>query len=109
VGARVVGLLPSGAWAELGALLTASHRSLREDFEVSSAELDVAVDTALAHGALGARLTGAGFGGSAIALLPTGAVEGVKAACVDSFTGQGWRRPQVFEVEPFEGAARVEP
>ena len=48
-------------------LLTASHVSLRDDYEVSDPALDIAVDTALAHGALGARMTGGGFGGSAIA------------------------------------------
>ena len=61
----------------MGPLFTASHESLRDDYEVSCAELDVVVDTALARGALGARMTGGGFGGSAIALVPTDAVEHV--------------------------------
>ena len=65
-----VAALEAGDLAAFGAHLTASHASLRDDFEVSCAELDVAVDACLAAGALGARLTGGGFGGSAIALLP---------------------------------------
>ncbi|MGH3359454.1 MAG: galactokinase, partial [Nocardioidaceae bacterium] len=64
-------------WNHLGTMLTASHASLRDDFEVSAPELDVAVDVSLEHGALGARMTGGGFGGSAIALLPEDRVGGV--------------------------------
>src|SRR5690606_14587117 len=52
--------------ARVGALMTASHVSLRDDYEVSCRELDVAVDAALAAGAPGARMTGGGFGGSAV-------------------------------------------
>ncbi|MGH8888757.1 MAG: galactokinase, partial [Acidothermaceae bacterium] len=65
-----VALMRQGDVAQIGPMLTQSHRSLRDDFEVSCAELDLAVDTALAAGALGARMTGGGFGGSAIALVP---------------------------------------
>ena len=56
------------AWEQLGTILTASHASLRDDFQVSCPELDVAVEAALEAGALGARMTGGGFGGSVIAL-----------------------------------------
>ncbi len=68
--AQTVELLRADRVEEIGELLTASHRSLRDDYEVSCAELDVAVDTALETGAIGARMTGGGFGGSAIALIP---------------------------------------
>ena len=54
----------------IGDLLDASHRSMRDDFEISVPELDLAVETAQANGAIGARMTGGGFGGSAIALVP---------------------------------------
>src|SRR5205807_2368889 len=66
-----VDLLRRNRLTEIGPLLTASHTSLRDDYRVSCVELDVAVDTTLATGALGARMTGAGFGGSAIALVST--------------------------------------
>ncbi len=59
-----------GDWSRLGTLMDASHESLRVDYEVSCEELDVAVAAARAAGALGARMTGGGFGGSAIALVP---------------------------------------
>src|SRR5699024_6828554 len=59
-------------FARAGALMSASHASLRDDYEVSSTELDAAADAARDAGALGARMTGGGFGGSAIALVPAG-------------------------------------
>ena len=103
-----VAALRSHDWAELGRLLAASHRSLRDDFEVSSAELDVAVDTALAHGALGARMTGAGFGGSAIALVPTQLAAQVRGACREAFADRGLCEPHVFDVVAADGAARLD-
>src|SRR5215470_12429080 len=66
---QVADLLRAGQPGKIGALLSASHVSLRDDFEVSWAEADVAVEAALAAGALGARMTGGGFGGSVIALV----------------------------------------
>ncbi|AUI51720.1 galactokinase [Arthrobacter crystallopoietes] len=93
--------------AAIGDLLTASHVSLRDDYEVSCAELDLAVDTALQHGALGARMTGGGFGGSAIALVPEEAAEKVGAAVVNSFRMAGLKQPDVFPVAPADGARRV--
>ncbi|WP_425560180.1 galactokinase, partial [Kineococcus glutinatus] len=65
---QTAALLQGGREREIGPLLDASHESLRHDYEVSAAELDLVVDTARAAGALGARMTGGGFGGSAIAL-----------------------------------------
>ena len=59
----------------LGQLFLASHASMRDDFEISVAELDTAVEAAVGAGALGARMTGGGFGGSAIALLPADRVD----------------------------------
>ncbi|WP_425595182.1 galactokinase, partial [Propioniciclava sinopodophylli] len=58
----------------IGALLDASHASMRDDFEISTPELDLATDVARAHGAIGARMTGGGFGGCVIALVPVDAV-----------------------------------
>lgn len=78
-------------WTSVGRLMTASHLSLREDYEVSCPELDAVVEDALARGALGARMTGGGFGGCAIVLLPEDAeaptavaVEASRGASVDA-------------------------
>ncbi|MEJ7757226.1 MAG: hypothetical protein WKF83_13830 [Nocardioidaceae bacterium] len=71
--------LRSRAWAQLGTLFTASHLSLRDDYEVSAPELDIAVDAALEADALGARMTGGGFGGSIIALVAAKGVDAVVA------------------------------
>lgn len=80
-------------WATAGALMTASHASLRDDFAVSCDELDTVVATALAHGALGARMTGGGFGGSAIALVPDDRADDVRRAVDRAFAAQGWDEP----------------
>ena len=66
-------------------LLTASHTSLRDDYRVSCLELDVAVEAALDAGALGARMTGGGFGGSAIALVPHDARDSIGARVLAAF------------------------
>ncbi|MCW2780408.1 MAG: galactokinase [Marmoricola sp.] len=102
----VVDLLHQGAVAGIGPLLTASHASLRDDYEVSCAELDAAVDAALRAGALGARMTGGGFGGSAIALVPVGSVSLVEDAVADAFSKKGFRAPECFTVEAGPGAHR---
>ena len=77
----------------LGALMAASHASLREDYEVSSPELDLVVETATAAGAYGARMTGGGFGGSAIALVPAGRAERVAAEVEQAFSDAGFAAP----------------
>jgi len=91
---------------ELGALFVASHRSLRDDYEVSCAELDVAVDTALTAGAVGARMTGGGFGGSAIAIVPAGTEQDVARAVVRAFAERGFAAPQFLTAEPSGPAHR---
>lgn len=83
----------SGDWQQAGDLLTASHASLRDDYEVSCAELDATVESALGAGALGARMTGGGFGGSAIALVPAEQIEDVAAAVAAAYAARGWRPP----------------
>lgn len=103
----VVALLRAGHPEQAGAFLTASHQSLAEDFEVSSAELDAVVDTAMAAGALGARMTGGGFGGSAIVLLRRGDVERVTGAVVAAFADAGWIAPHVWTAAAGDGAHRV--
>lgn len=91
----------------IGKLLTASHVSLRDDFEVSCPELDVAVEAALAAGALGARMTGGGFGGSAIALIRQDEEQSVSAAVLAAFRDNGFSAPSVFSVLPAAGAGRA--
>ncbi|WAP51689.1 galactokinase [Arthrobacter sp. ATA002] len=99
--------LQAGRMDTLGQLLTASHASLRDDFEVSCAELDLAVEAALTAGALGARMTGGGFGGSAIALIRCADEEQVRTAVLAAFQGRGFREPVLFTVLPAAGAGRV--
>jgi len=90
---------------QIGYLLTSSHVSLRDDYEVSCPELDLAVETALRHGATGARLTGAGLGGCAIAI---GVDAGHLAGFVpEYFAAAGLREPEIFAVTPTEGARRL--
>ena len=104
---ETVARLRAGDVAGIGQLLNASHISLREDYEVSCPELDLAVDTALAAGALGARMTGGGFGGSAIALVPEAGAGSVAAAVTEAFAAAGFRSPETFVVAPGDGAGRV--
>ena len=104
---EAVAILAAGAPERLGPLLAASHASLRDDFEVSCPELDTAVEAATAAGAAGARMTGAGFGGSALALVPEGRVTAVTAAVRAAFREAGFADPAVLPVEVAGGARRV--
>ena len=95
---KTVALLLEGRMSEVGSVFNASHTSMRDDFEISCSELDVAVETATAHGALGARMTGGGFGGSAIALVPAGRTAEVTAAVIRAFADRDFGPPDCFEV-----------
>jgi galactokinase len=99
-------LAAAGA-GSIGGFLDASHVSMRDDFEISCAELDLAVDTARANGAIGARMTGGGFGGSAIALSPAGLEQQVRDAVGQSFADAGYTAPDIFTVTPAAGASRL--
>lgn len=90
----------------IGDLLVASHASMRDDFEISVPELDTAVEAALAAGALGARMTGGGFGGAAIALIEQDAVQQVSDAVNAAFAASGFAAPVIFTVVPSAGARR---
>ena len=90
----------------IGELLIASHASMRDDFEISVPELDTAVEAALAAGAIGARMTGGGFGGAAIALIEQSAVDQVSAAVETAFADAGFTAPHLFTVVPAAGAHR---
>ena len=104
---HAVRLLRRGDVAGLGPLLTGSHTSLRDDFEVSIPELDVAAAAAEEAGALGARMVGGGFGGSVLALVPAGRVDAVTGAVESAYELRGWAAPVPFLVTPAEGARRV--
>ena len=92
--------------AAIGELLDASHISMRDDFEISVPELDLAVETAQTNGAIGARMTGGGFGGAAIALVPAESISRVQVAIDGAFAENGYVQPTMFTVTPSEGAKR---
>ncbi|MGH3312287.1 MAG: galactokinase [Streptomyces sp.] len=104
---QAVRLLDVGETAAIGPVLTAGHASLRDDFAVSCPELDLVVEASGAAGALGARMTGGGFGGSAVVLARAAAAESVGKAVNDAFAVAGYRAPRVFEAVPSAGAGRV--
>ena len=105
----VVESLRAGRVDEIGGLLNASHDSLSEDYRVSSPELDHAVRVARDAGALGARMTGGGFGGSAIALVPEPSRENVCHAVRESFRTAGLTQPRFFTALPSSGAYQEQP
>lgn len=100
-----VAALRASDFQELGALINQSHISLRDDYNVSCPELDCAVEAALAAGALGSRMVGGGFGGSAIALIRATSVEAVKAAISSAFAAAGYTAPRFFTSLPSSGAS----
>jgi galactokinase len=104
---EAVSLIRTDDFEGLGSAMTASHASLRDDYEVSCPELDVVVDVSLAHDALGARMTGGGFGGSAIALLPATEVSRVGGSIEAAYRARGWRPPGFLTAVPSSGARRV--
>jgi galactokinase len=105
----VVALLSGGAdpYPGIGRLLIQAHESLRDDFEVSWPEADVAVDAALAAGALGARMIGGGFGGSVLALARSEAAGPVRAAVTEAFARRSWTPPEFLTAAPSASARRL--
>lgn len=103
--ATVEALATSGPGA-IGGLLLASHASMRDDFEISVPEIDTAVEAAMAAGAVGARLTGGGFGGSAVALVPTDRIPRLSDAVRTACSERGLAIPDIRTVNPSQGARR---
>ena len=99
--------LRDGDTASLGSLLLASHASLRDDYNVSTPELDLAVDLLVEHGAIGARLTGAGFGGCVVALVARPHIADVARKTVARYKAETGLPADVFEVEAVDGAGPV--
>ena len=100
-------LAVKGNLAGLASLLNESHASMRDDYEITVPTIDLAVETALAQGALGARMTGGGFGGCIIAWCPAGRAERIGSAIRDAFEKAGFQEPSWFTAVPSEGAGRL--
>jgi galactokinase len=103
---QAVDALRDGDWPALGRLLSASHASLRDDYEVSVPELDGAVEAAESAGALGARVTGGGFGGNIVALVPAAGVDQAVEAMSHRALRNRWPSPRAGIVQPSDGARR---
>ncbi|MGW5668236.1 galactokinase [Micromonospora sp. NPDC003776] len=103
-----VALLRAGRVREIGPLLTASHASMRDDFEITVPEIDTAVEAALAAGAYGARMTGGGFGGCVLALVDADSADAVAAAVTAAYADRGFAAPGAVTVLPAAGAARLD-
>ncbi|MDO9590743.1 MAG: galactokinase [Microcella sp.] len=101
-----VEVLKAQGASAIGELLDASHRSMRDDFEISVPELDLAVETAVGAGAIGARMTGGGFGGAAIALVNLDDLSRVQVAIDNAFGEHAFGQPDTFVVTASDGAAR---
>ena len=104
---QAVDVLRKGRIADLAPLLDASHASMRDDFEITVPQVDLAVEVARAAGALGARMTGGGFGGCIIALVPAGKAEQIGAEIARSFADVGYGPPAHFAALPSAGAQRL--
>lgn len=99
--------LRRGRFDRLGPALTASHRSMQHDFANSTPVMDAVVDAAIGAGAAGARMTGGGWGGTAVILVPAEAAAVVADAAASTVEAMTGRRPDVLEVDPSPGARRL--
>jgi galactokinase len=98
--------LAAGDMAEVGRLLVEGHESLRRDYQSTIPEADLIVDSAVGHGAYGARLTGAGWGGAVVALAPTDAEARIMAEIESDFTRRFGRRPELWSTRASAGVRR---
>lgn len=105
---QFVDAFAAGDIKRAGELFNASHDSLRDDYQVTVPELDVAVDTARANGAYGARMTGGGFGGSIIALVDKGRSREVAQKIADAFAAHGFHQPRALAAVASSSAHRVD-
>ena len=102
-----VEVLRGGRVEDLGPLLTASHASMRDDFRITVPEVDTAVEALLAAGAVGARMTGGGFGGCVIGLVPESGLDAAGDAVRRAFADAGFGEPALFTAAPAAGARAV--
>jgi galactokinase len=105
---EAVTTLEAKNFAALGQLLNQSHASLRDDYNVSCPELNAAVDGAIAAGALGARMVGGGFGGSAIALIHAAQTQKTIASVEKAFSDNKFKVPRFFTSLPSQGAEVIQ-
>ena len=105
----VAELLEEGRLVEIGPALTASHASMRDDFQITVPEVDAAVEALLGAGALGARMTGGGFGGCVIGLVPERDVDAAGDAVRRAFADAGFDEPALFGATPEDGARPAPP
>ena len=98
---------PAETYRLIGQLLTEGHLSLRDDFEVSWPQADIAVDVAIGAGAYGAKMIGGGFGGSVLALVPANRLPAVRAALTEAFTRRSWSPPEFLDAVPSAAARRI--
>jgi galactokinase len=99
-----VDALSKSEFEKVGELINQSHASLRDDYTVSCPELDTAVEAALAAGALGSRMVGGGFGGSAIALIQASKTTETIRSIEKAFASKGFKAPRFFTSLPSQGA-----
>ncbi|MFD4760854.1 galactokinase [Streptomyces sp. NPDC058439] len=104
---QVIALLDAGDVRGAGPVLDAGHLSLRDDLRVSCPELDLVVSAAGEAGALGARMTGGGFGGSAIVLVEEAQADTVAKSVLAAFASAGYAAPRIFPAVPSAGARRL--
>ncbi len=104
--AEAVIALKAGDISAMGELMLASHASMRDDFEISVPAIDAAVEAAMEAGAMGARLTGGGFGGASIALVPHGRFDDIAEAIERALVDGSHPAPCIFPVRPSDGARR---
>jgi len=102
-----VDALRAGDWETVGHLFAASHASMRDDYEITVPTVDLAVSVSLEHGALGARMTGGGFGGCVLALVPEEQTQTVRAAVEDAYAAAGYAAPTSFLAQASDGATRL--
>jgi galactokinase len=102
-----VDALSNSDFEKVGHLINHSHASLRDDYTVSCPELDTAVDAANAAGALGSRMVGGGFGGSAIALIQASKTSETIKAIEKAFSDKGFKAPRFFTSLPSQGAELI--
>ena len=100
-----VAALGDSDYAEAGRIFTASHASMRDDFAITTANIDLIADTAVKAGALGARMTGGGFGGCVIALVPAERVEAVGDAVRSAVRAAGYEDPAISQTYAAAGAS----
>lgn len=99
-----VAALRDSNYAEAGRIFSASHASMREDFEITTERIDLIADAAVRAGALGARMTGGGFGGCVIALVPIERTDAVSEAVRRDMAGAGFEKPAITRTRASAGA-----